>query len=205
MFKSLPATASIPWAGPNAPNFAASYPSGVILEGDQCLVFFLGGPPGVPQGTMPTLIGGFSTNSGDPVYLPPYNAGRPQLDRKNSYEFKAARLVNRATPAYPSGHPFPSYIDAYEKTPFQYFSANSRPNGYDTVFYANPPTMATSTLGVVPYLENPGRYYMADSFQLLSAGADGVFGAGGCRAGSATGNGVDDVCNFYDTKTLGIP
>ena len=205
MFKSLSGATSIQWAGPNV-NFGTTYPNGVVLEGDQCLVFFLGGPPvGVGQ---PGLMGGFSVNSADPVYLPGYVSKTPPVDRKRSLDFDAGRLY------YRGASPFPSYKDAYGTLPFVYFSSNNRVNGYDKT---------ANSLGVFPYCSQTTptlKFYNPDSFQLISAGADGVqanggFGRGGVWPVTAawnsaqkydvldgvTFNGVSYVCILANSNT----
>jgi prepilin-type N-terminal cleavage/methylation domain-containing protein len=191
MWKELSGTASVKWAGVAAP--AAGY----VLEGDQCLVFFLGGPPLV--GGQPVLRGGFSTNPLDPIDI----LGTNQ-NRKKYFDFEAGRLFNRVTTLYPAGHPFPSYYDVYGKQPFVYFSSNGRPNGYDTIGIMFPKVVLR------PYAQNATQtqFYMPESFQLISAGADGEFGPGGpwteATAGTVAAAGKDDIVQFRD-RAMGIP
>jgi len=189
MFKSLPAVTNIAWAG------ATPMPAGgIILEGDQCLVFFLGGPPiGGPQ---PGLQGGFSTNPVNPV--------DPATNRKNYMGFETGRLVNR------SGSPFPSYADPFgSQQPYVYFSSSgfvATPTGgrfgknYDTTFFTGPASVApANSFGMKPYFTSPGKGYLPDLFQIISAGRDGQFGPGGAwTPGTSTGGGADDLSNFYD-------
>jgi prepilin-type N-terminal cleavage/methylation domain-containing protein len=224
MWPQIAGASNIPWAGGTA-----MPPAGFVLEGDQCLVFFLGGPP--VGNNKPGLMGGFSTNPLNPV--DPTN-----INRKKDFDFEAARLFNRVGGTYP----FFSYYDVYGKQPFIYFSSNKRPNGYvpvwlnsqkydagDTVtfngkFYRcnaininkqppNPPWVVTPTnsIGVDPYFSQAAptmQFYMPDSFQLISAGADGIFGPGGpwteANAGAIAPPGRDDVVQFRD-KLMGIP
>jgi prepilin-type N-terminal cleavage/methylation domain-containing protein len=156
-----------------------------ILDGDQCLVFFLGGPPSIAGQASAGMLG-FSTN--------PLNPVDPSTDRIKFFDFDVNRLFNRQVGA--SASKFPSYYDVYRKQPFIYFSSNKRPNGYD-------PT--PNSLGVKPYqMTNapPLKFYMPESFQLISAGANGVFGEGGfwteASAGAISAAGKDDVTNFHD-------
>jgi prepilin-type N-terminal cleavage/methylation domain-containing protein len=177
----------INWAsrgGPTAPVFGnAANPTTDILDGDQCLVFFLAGPPNIAGQASAGLLG-FSTN--------PLNPVDQSTIRKKYFDFEVGRLFNRgATPSK-----FPSYYDVYGKQPFIYFSSNRRPNGYDTT---------ANSLGVKPYLMQSGpptKFYMPESFQLISAGADGAFGPGGgwteASAGAIPVPGKDDVTNFHD-------
>ncbi len=187
MWPQLSGTTNIPWAG------SVSLPaSGLVLEGDQCLVFFLGGPP-ITGGTASAgLMGGFSTDPLNPVVA---SAG----NRKKYIDFQTARLTIRANVA---GQLFPSYVDAYGTQPFMYFGSTTvanRPNGY---------SQGANTLGIRPYSKDAPpatQFYNADSFQLISAGADMKWGLGGqWTPGSATGDGKDDVSNFSD-KILGVP
>src|ERR1043165_3616285 len=83
------------------------------LEGDQCLVFFLGGIPGSPSSVL-----GFSTSRTNPT-----QAGG---DRKDFYKFDSAHLYSRPGGTYP----FLSYKDVYDTTPYVYFSSGKRANGY---------------------------------------------------------------------------
>src|SRR5262249_18437836 len=74
------------------------------LEGDQCLVFFLGG--------IPTKDGveGFSKKKEDPT--------AKDGDRLRFFDFDATQFIKR-TPA----SPFPSYLDRYGLQPYVYFSS----------------------------------------------------------------------------------
>jgi general secretion pathway protein G len=148
----------------------------VILEGDQCLVFFLGGIP-IPDPSTPG-VQGFSTNQADP--------SQSGGTRKGPYfEFNTGRLVQRSSA---TGNLFYSYLDAYGKQPFLYFSSYSRRNGYNpydaTNQRAKTPMTSVSDcagLGVWPYAEalTPSiRYLKPDSFQIISAGEDKMFGPG---------------------------
>ena len=80
----------------------------VILTGDQCLVFFLGGIPFVDGTGLPTCSG-FSTNPANPAaHITP---GTPGLAPKPPlYEFDTGRLVFSYNPRAPR---FFSYIDTY--------------------------------------------------------------------------------------------
>jgi prepilin-type N-terminal cleavage/methylation domain-containing protein len=188
MWKTLPAVTNIPWAG-STPMPAG----GVILEGDQCMMFFLVGPPAVGGDASKGFLGGFSNNPQAPVdpssmstpirYMDPPNAGR--LTIRNS-----ALVPNQL---------FPSYLDGYGTQPYMYFAPlRGRPEGYLT---------APNSLGMRPYAKNVAmtQFYLPDSIQLLCAGKDGQFGPGGYWVpGTATGVGDDDTSNFHDKK-LGLP
>jgi general secretion pathway protein G len=169
---------------------------GVILEGDQCLVFFLGGIPAPGGGTL-----GFSKD--------PKNPTKPGGERFRYYEFQAPRLKQLR-----SGNPFYSYLNAHdEPKAYAYFSSYGRENGYDTVSRLfNPPESDCKSLGVQPYYESAPpasptvRYVNPKTFQIISAGLDGNFGPGGqwtvATAPVVAAAGRDDISNFH-TKVLG--
>lgn len=184
---------SIKWDG-------ASTSLDVTLDGDQCLVFFLGG---IPNGAgQPPL--GFSTD--------PSNPAKAGGDRVRSFTFTdASRIIIR--PGV-SAAAFPSYQDGYRKQPYMYFSSMSaafRENGYD-----NPGTVTIAATSfspahtVSPYIQQaatpaaPAKYYKSTQYQIVAACNDGVFGPGGVWPPPAAG-GTDDMCNFNDGKTLGSP
>jgi prepilin-type N-terminal cleavage/methylation domain-containing protein len=183
--------AGIDWSGGlGMPN------GGVVLTGDQCLVFFLGG---IPQKDATGTFGviGFSTNPQNPTQL----AGDhipPQ------FEFVAGRLYQRV-----GGNPFLSYKDTWstntQVAPYLYFSSGGKRNGYATL---NPDG---SKMAVTPYYAPPlngvPQFMNPNTCQIISAGRDGLFGAGGAytpSAGTTDPNGKDDQSNFSDSK-LGVP
>jgi hypothetical protein len=151
----------------------------VTLEGDQCLVFFLGGPNGQ----------GFSNNQRAPASLGGSREGP-------LFEFMPSRLTAR-----PNGYFV--YLDAYGKTPFAYFSSYKTRNGYNR--YG---TTDCKSIPDGPYHDGAGSYYNSDRFQIISAGADTRFGRGGqwtpSRAKDTDPDGRDDVSNFHPTL-LGKP
>jgi prepilin-type N-terminal cleavage/methylation domain-containing protein len=167
------------------------------LEGDQCLVFFLGG---IPDPTTPGCRG-FSTNPTNPTSL-------ATGDKISFYNFETARLYAR------TGTPFYSYQDAWgTNQPYAYFSAGKNRDGYNVA----PSTTVPGALGDCPSLmklgayfqtgTNPTRFFESIRFQIISAGRDGMFGPGGTwSAANATAipaTGKDDQVNFYDFE-LGV-
>jgi general secretion pathway protein G len=212
MWPNLQNFAAMPWAGAGVTIPAAGY----ILEGDQCLVFFLAGPPVGGAPPQPKLLGGFSINPKDPVYLPPYNAARPQLDRKRYYDFDPGRVVFRANAANPSTAVFPSFQDPYKKQPYAYFSSYKRADGYSpTAVPANSVAnwwgATPNSLGLLPYVKTAAAggqgtvYHNSTTFQIISAGLDGQFGPGGLWPGPTVPRpAMDDMSNFHDRK-LGSP
>ena len=177
MYNPLPPNfTNIQWAGPGT-----STSLDVTLEGDQALVFFLGGPP--DGANPPGLLGGWSTNATDRVDV------LNKADRKKGYTFDAKRLKLAPRGTNTAAALFPSYIDAYGKMPYVYFSSK---NGYGPA----------NTLGVAPYKQG-AKYVNPDTFQIISAGADFTYGPGGVwDPATVPEPGKDDMANFYD-KPLG--
>jgi hypothetical protein len=109
------------------------------------------------------------------------------------YTFNAARLPN----GYMGG-----YQDVYG-SPFAYFSTTGTINTYN-------PGDCTGLTGInggtpIPYSSPGGGYIMPNGFQLISAGADGIFGSAGVwPATMAKPGGFDDISNFA-TTILGSP
>jgi prepilin-type N-terminal cleavage/methylation domain-containing protein len=128
------------------------------LEGDQCLVFFLGGIPAA--GPLPG-VSGFSTDASNPA------AHRGQSGAGIStagpfFEFKNPRLVA----LHPNSPRFYSYLDPYKSAPFAFFSATA---GDD---YRAADCL---TIGAMPYKDLSGKFWNPRTFQIISAGFDGQF------------------------------
>jgi prepilin-type N-terminal cleavage/methylation domain-containing protein len=149
---------------------------GTTLNGAQCLVFYLGG------------IGnqGFSYNGMNPVPVAGQRTHGPY------YTFQTSRLVAG------TGN-FPMYLDAWKvKTgpkPYAYFSSQGINNKYSvtdcTAIGAAPYFTPAGTVTAASQFSNPNTY------QIISAGADGAFGiTGWSPTGGATGAGADDQTNF---------
>jgi prepilin-type N-terminal cleavage/methylation domain-containing protein len=143
------------------------------LQGDQCIVFFLGG---YQSGG---ACSGFSSDPKNPWQAPA--AG--EIRKGPYYDFKVARL--RAV----NGTAL-SYMDVFGFQPFAYFTSYGTSNSYVTT--------DCSAIGAKPYLQSTGVYMKPDSFQLLSAGPDGQWGPGGLYnpATLRGGTGADDSSNF---------
>jgi len=157
----------------------------VILEGDQCLVFFLGGTQSNKDVKLECL--GFSVNQANPAQEGGERIG-PVC------EFQSSRL--RA-----GQNGYFVYLDAYGKTPFAYFSSYKARSGYNR--YRN---SDCTSIPDGPYHDGNGQYYNPDSFQIISAGADGKFGRGGkwtpANAAEIDPDGRDDMSNFHSTLLL---
>lgn len=161
--------------------------SGVVLEGHQCLVFFLGG---IPRGSN-KAPDGFANDATWPT-------NPAATDKFKFFEFDGGRCE------YLGGSLFPSYLDSHvanhgKKIPFAYFSSFKRSNGYSPFG-----TSDNASFGVSPYIETSTpavKYYNATTYQIISAGPDGAFGSGGVWPPASTA-GKDDISNFYD-RNLG--
>lgn len=197
------------WNGdPNAP-------AGSVweLEGDQCLVYFLGGIPVQLIGSTLACTG-FSTD--------PANPARISTERIPAFfEFHNGRFRNLA------GNGFWSYLDPYEEKPYAYFSSWNKTPGYaDATKQGATFRTDCPRLGVWPYAEIPPsaqfpvrHWHRKITFQILSAGKDGRFGPGSNLttaspaywtyqgAGNYAGrfpDAADDLSNFHDLL-MGVP
>jgi len=161
-------------------------PAKVVLTGQQCLVFYLGGIPGFADG-IPVCLG-FST---DPVNPANPSSGIP---RKGPYfQFKPRRLV---TPSFttandPSGAPYNDqffvYLDPYARVgrtpvtgiPYAFYGTKGSDNSYTDTDCNNVTMNPGDTVG--PYWEtnSPRRYYNPRKWQIISPGRDQLFWGGG--------------------------
>jgi hypothetical protein len=152
------------------------------LEGDQCLVFFLGGIP-TKEG-----VEGFSRKRENPTFK--------DGDRLRFFDFDNFPLIRRTPQS-----PFPSYLDRYRLQPYAYFSSGKKRNGYRLEH-------AIAALNIAPYYEAVGQYVQPGTFQIISAGADGKFGGGGVwrasEAKAVNSETKDNQTNFHPYK-LGTP
>jgi hypothetical protein len=162
------------------------------LEGDQALVFFLGGPGARPGA--PSL--GWSPDPVDPTAT--YG------EHFKFIEFDPSRLV------IPPGRNtvYPSYVDRFG-TPYAYFCPfRDQVNPTTSRAVWGPPmyTPDCEFLRVQPYAgQNP------TSFQIIAAGANGKFGLLGAQwtpENAATvyppgSEGYDDIANFLETPLGG--
>jgi prepilin-type N-terminal cleavage/methylation domain-containing protein len=148
------------------------------LQGQHCLVFFLGGIP-TQDGKATT---GFSTSPSFPAA-----ASAPGQARRGPYfPFRSGRLVrdlNSALGPASVNNGFLVYKDAFNKQPYAYFSSTKA--GYNSWTAPAPAGLGTSdcaALGITPYVQSVTaqgiRYCNHEGFQIISAGIDGKFGAG---------------------------
>jgi hypothetical protein len=171
-----------------------SPPWSTVLEGDQCLVFFLGGRVDTINGGMTCT--GFAKNEFDPVF--PRQSSTE--DRWRFYDFDSGRLASisagRGLNPGPFNVAFPSYLDQDGQQPFLYFSSYRATNGYNRYFMASPPSVTPTytsgpwsdchTFGVWPYQQSNLDYQKTETYQIVSAGGDKKFGAGTAKNVSST-------------------
>jgi general secretion pathway protein G len=186
----------------------AGYSAVAILEGEQCLVFFTGGIPAQDAAGNPATLG-FSTN--------PYDPTDDGTERVSFYEYTPSLLIQ---PDVPEAQGYWAYLDGYGKKPYAYFSHYKTVNGYNHVSKVTGKSDCAS-LKVWPYAEvwngpnaSDNRYLNPDSFQIISAGRDGLFGPGTTSVQSTFRPGItslpgdhpghDDLSSFYD-RFLGLP
>jgi general secretion pathway protein G len=156
------------------------------LEGDECLVFFLGGA----QTRNPNRCEGFSTDRQRPLDT------SNLLHRVGPFiQFESYRLEDI------HGRGFFSYRDPFGK-PYAYFSSW---RGFNHLGGTDCPT-----LGVWPYAgtwDPKPQFHNPETFQIISAGADRKFGPGTIdaahvwspdKADTIPPEGRDDMTNFYD-------
>jgi prepilin-type N-terminal cleavage/methylation domain-containing protein len=191
----------IDWNGDGTVTTTSGAAGDLVLEGEQCLVFWLGG--------VPKTVGGSIGMTG----FPPQVAGGGTGKRGPFFEFQSARLRMFSAPDPLNSNnpslPFPVYLDPW--------NSGSGPwgRGMAYAFFASYRTAGNGlyqadcpSFGVSPYQEPSGKFANASSFQIVSAGRDGKFGAGGANWNPANGtadpNGKDDQSNF-SPRLLGAP
>lgn len=175
-----PAWVGYDWNGDNRytpVSPALTNPQSILLRGDQCLVFFLGGIQRGIQGP------GFSPNPRDPTALPTTAADSNWT--RPLFEFQAGRLSTKYLTGPAQGqdvHPsntYPSYFDVYQKNPFLYFSSYKAQNGYEQRYGVGDCSGITNVLGNIrPYRDAAGNFFKPNTYQIISAGRNGVFCAG---------------------------
>jgi prepilin-type N-terminal cleavage/methylation domain-containing protein len=180
---------------------SGGYSKPVILEGDQCLVFFLGGVPSGTSGNGNCL--GFSSIGSNPADTSSPSRIGPFFD------FQSDRLVQL------HGNAFFSYMDDYKLQPYLYFSSYATKNGYNP-WFSKFMNSDCATAGVWPYADPNNNYLNPNGFQIISAGEDGQFGPGTdltnanpykwdrAAADTIPQNGKDDQANFSGPQ-LGVP
>jgi prepilin-type N-terminal cleavage/methylation domain-containing protein len=174
----------------------------LVLEGDQCLVFWLGGVPKLGGGTIGMT--GFPANA----------VGGATGKRGPFYEFPTARLklfnafdsINNNTCPLS----FPVYLDPWKSgAPYAFF-ASYKTEGVG-LYLADCPGLGKAPFplpGPAPYIDPTGKWMNAGTFQILSAGRDGVFGPGGVfnpASGLSGPNTAKDDQSNFSPRVLGSP
>lgn len=177
------------------------------LQGEQCLVFYLGGIPSNPNnlltpGVQPAGLG-FSTNNMKPSYGS--MVGETMGRRKGPYfNFVTSRLWPQTILNTPPGT-FYIYLDPWQTktgplyttlggSPYSFFSSAGINNGY----------VATSGFGRLPFATGVGQFTYPNKYQIVSAGKDGILVGGPWSPTSgAVGADADDQANFSGTL-LGV-
>ena len=207
-------TGAVAWPDYNGDGVVNTSP--VLLQGHECLVFFLGGIP--LQDTSAANAGFGMTGFAKNPLLPFQNSTSAASRDPALFEFKGDRLIDD------DGNGFPGYVDTLATGTnarfLAYFSAyGTTGNGFydpnDVNLYASTstqfagiesgvtnnfrvafagtttvtsqaPNPYTSSLPV-PAGTSPASYLNNQSFQILSAGRDRLYGYGGQYVPSSTG------------------
>jgi prepilin-type N-terminal cleavage/methylation domain-containing protein len=211
-FTPLSAPNFIDWNGDGVPN------EELYLEGEQCLVFHLGGIPQPSGGSV--IMVGFSNNPSNPAAGvvagqhrggPYYEFQSNRLKSFTSTAFQGAAFPTQAGGSYGS---FPVYMDPWVQTggarsPYAYFASSLTEGAgqYDKYGSSDCPFLVSPTTGnpLLPYVSG-AAFLNPSSCQIISAGKNGKFGGGGnnwSRAGTADSLGKDDQSNF-SAHLLGV-
>lgn len=185
--KNLGAGGPIDWNGDGIQN------GPWILEGEHCLIFYIGGIPNVAaqKSGSPAQPLGFNANNANPAA-----PQQPGQRRKGPYmDLPASRLVSSGNGG------FVQLLDPWMlktgPSPYVYYSSQGIMNGYSVA-----DCQTVDTAG--PYMTAPGQFTSPNTYQIISAGKDGRFGGGLWNpTAGATGAGADDQANFSSTR-LGI-
>jgi prepilin-type N-terminal cleavage/methylation domain-containing protein len=223
-------TVAVNW-GPN--NQGGNF----VLEGEECLIFFLGGRQSTNAAGQ-WMCTGFATDPTNPMSTA---SGLGQT-KGPYYVFDSNRLARAQSIGLQTAANFLVYVDPFgTNVPYAYFSSGKGKNTYNAYAgapstwtnpgFTSPPQPAYPSYDcpslfwtdpksgkryeIQPYYQmvnNAPQYYNSDSFQIICAGKDGKFGAGGQwssqsgPAGAGTfPNGGDDLSNFYDSRLGVVP
>ena len=200
------------------------------LEGNQCLVFLLGGyrvqnngAPPIP--TYPQwggLYGGFSAIASSPFYDPPQSPPNP-----NNIPF-SGKVTGPFMDIQPSRINQNGYFLDPWGQPYVYFTSKYG-NDYNPSLAVRFPKPVPAGSTVYPYKDISGKFVNQNGFQIICAGPDGMVGPGsggpsgipspiynppvppfgpawtpGNNLYAKSGPGNDDIANFWD-KPLGAP
>jgi prepilin-type N-terminal cleavage/methylation domain-containing protein len=195
------------WMSAVADGTATGLPNaGVVLNGNQSMVYFLGGPGN----------NGWATDA-------PLDAGAATTKKGPYFDFKPDRLTPGSAFGAPSA--LPVFLDPYKNPP-------AAPNGTPYAYFgsvAGGRYPAVACFGVMPFVETASgatvvKYVNQGTVQIISAGEDGAFGPGCPLVGavqckytagqSAPAAGIspygegdvgaDDIANFNGGSKLGV-
>ena len=192
----------------------------IILEGQHCLAFYLGGIASVSGGLV--KMNGFSADETNPIPSPPGLTPTTSQTIGPFYQFETNRMQpfvangGSATPKLPF---YFAYRDRYG-TPFAYFGGAGASNTYVTNLACKPfgtcpslPCPNQNLLTNPPVVFSPyfvqatGTFANPNSYQIISAGRDKAFGVGGNtwnpNGGVSDGYGRDDQSNFTSVLLAG--
>jgi prepilin-type N-terminal cleavage/methylation domain-containing protein len=198
------------------PNYSlqANFDDSFVLEGDQCLVFFLGGVQ-LDDSGVPRCLG-FAKNPTYPMDTTTTARDGPFFDFPSDRLRKLNHVgfANFKAPWNSGNNFFYSFLDIYDGAnpqtnqtaqrynlpknsgmPYLYFSATDVGNDYAlyptaaAATYSDCPTALTGggTTAVLPYRDSQTRFTNDKGFQIISAGFDAIYGEGLMTWGGATG------------------
>jgi prepilin-type N-terminal cleavage/methylation domain-containing protein len=175
---------------------------GTVLQGNRCLVFYLGGIPNsaAARGGASPAPQGFAANN-----INPGLSAAQSSKRKGPYfTFVSSRLYYPTQQTSPSWDGFFYYLDPWMAksgvlsqigTPYAFFSSAGINNQYAQTTGDN--------FGAYPYMTGVGQLVNPNTYQIISAGKDGQFGSAVNNlwnpSAGATGTGADDQANFSST------
>jgi prepilin-type N-terminal cleavage/methylation domain-containing protein len=161
-----------------------------ILEGQECLVFHLGGIPSAP-GTAPAALG-FAKDPRNPAGFPPRPGEPPSPRTQPLFEFTNRRLARSSRNQRGQAPNFLVYNHPFAKAqPYLYYAAGKGGNDYTD----DCPTYFPGG----PYRDTSGRFFKPNGVQIISAGNNGLFGAltvWDPYAGTQDKQAGDNIVNF---------
>lgn len=183
------------------------------LTGAECLVFFLGGrgvlSDGVARGFSRNPRNPFEPTGGTPIG--PFFKFDPDkfvdVDGDGAREY-ADPLATGTPYLYLSsynGRGYQPNIDADVKLPHATWTASPPATRPDLGVDSNGDSVVDTGQ---PYMQSSDVPWLSDTFQIISAGSDGMYGAGGIygtESGLAVGSGfgdADNITNFTSGKLL---
>ncbi len=125
---------------------------GIILQGDECLVYFLGGIPRFGGVGVGYALDGFNSDKANPTLPGAASVGRPRISSYGGFDssrlaYQGDSRVAARWAGYPANYPFPVYLDKWE-IPYAYFKAVK---GWSTDNYygcqRNTPPVSAQVLG----------------------------------------------------------